>query len=137
AENGCEALEMIKEQPFDLVLLDIMMPEMDGYQVLRQLKSDPTLREIPVIVLSALGEIESVVKCIEMGAEDYLPKPFDPVLLRARVSACLEKKRLRDREVRYLGELAEWNKTLESRVQEQVAQLERLSRLKRFFSPQL
>jgi len=137
AENGCEALEMIKEQPFDLVLLDIMMPEMDGYQVLGQLKSDPTLREIPVIVLSALGEIESVVKCIEMGAEDYLPKPFDPVLLRARVSACLEKKRLRDREVRYLGELAEWNKTLESRVQEQVAQLERLSRLKRFFSPQL
>jgi len=88
-------------------------------------------------VLSALDEIGSVVKCIEMGAEDYLAKPFDPVLLRARVGASLEKKRLRDQEVRYLRELAEWNKTLEQRVQEQVGQLERLGRLKRFFSPQL
>ena len=137
AENGRQALEMIKEEPFDLVLLDIMMPEMDGYQVLEQLKSDAALRDIPVIVLSSLAEIASVTQCIELGAEDYLPKPFDPVLLRARVSASLEKKRLRDQEVRYLRDLAEWNKTLERRVQEQVAQLERLGRLKRFFSPQL
>jgi class 3 adenylate cyclase/CheY-like chemotaxis protein len=137
AENGRQALDRIKEEPFDLVLLDIMMPEMDGYQVLEHLKSNNTLRDIPVIVLSALDEIESVVKCIEMGAEDYLPKPFNPVLLRARVSACLEKKRLRDQEVRYLRELAEWNKNLELRVREQVTQLERLGRLKRFFSPQL
>jgi class 3 adenylate cyclase len=95
------------------------------------------LRDIPVIVLSALDEIGSVVRCIELGAEDYLPKPFDPVLLRARIGACLEKKHLRDQEVRLRNELAEWNKRLEQRVQEQVAQLERLGRLKRFFSPQL
>jgi len=106
AENGRQALEMIKEKPFDLVLLDIMMPEMDGYQVLEHLKSDRALRDIPVIVLSALDEIGSVVKCIEMGAEDYLPKPFDPVLLRARIGACLEKKRLRDQEVSYLKDVA-------------------------------
>jgi class 3 adenylate cyclase len=137
AENGRLGLEAIKAKPFDLVLLDVMMPEMNGYQVLEQLKADPNLRDIPVIVLSALDEIGSVVRCIELGAEDYLPKPFDPVLLRARIGACLEKKRLRDQEVRLRNELAEWNKRLEQRVQEQVTQLERLSRLKRFFSPQL
>ena len=69
-----------------------MMPEMDGYEVLVRLKSHNTLRDIPVIMISALDEIESVVRCIEQGAEDYLPKPFDPVLLRARIGACLEKK---------------------------------------------
>jgi two-component system cell cycle response regulator len=93
---------MVQTQKFDLLLLDIMMPEMNGYQVLQRLKSDPQLRDIPVIMISALDEIESVVRCIEMGAEDYLPKPFDPVLLRARIGACLEKKRLRDQEVEYL-----------------------------------
>jgi adenylate cyclase len=137
AENGRLALELIKAGPFDLVLLDVMMPEMDGYQVLEHLKSDRALCDIPVIVLSALDEIGSVVRCIELGAEDYLPKPFDPVLLRARIGACLEKKRLRDQEVRLLSELEEWNKRLEQRVEEQVKQLERMSRLKRFFSPQL
>jgi class 3 adenylate cyclase len=137
AENGRLALELIKAKPFDLILLDVMMPEMNGYQVLEQLKLDPELRDIPVIVLSALDEIGSVVRCIGLGAEDYLPKPFDPVLLRARIGACLEKKRLRDQEVRLRSELQEWNKTLEQRVQEQVRQLERLERLKRFFSPQL
>jgi len=137
AENGRLGLELIKAKPFDLVLLDVMMPEMNGYQVLEQLKSDPTLRAIPVIVLSALDEIGSVVRCIELGAEDYLPKPFDPVLLRARIDACLEKKRLRDQEVRLRNELEQWNSRLEQRVEEQVFQLERLSRLKRFFSPQL
>jgi class 3 adenylate cyclase len=137
AENGRVALELIKTKPFDLVLLDVMMPEMNGYQVLEHLKSDSTLRDLPVIVLSAVDEIGSVVRCIELGAEDYLPKPFDPVLLRARIGACLEKKHLRDQEIRLRGELQEWNKRLEQRVQEQVTQLERLSRLKRFFSPQL
>jgi class 3 adenylate cyclase len=137
AENGRLALELVKAKPFDLILLDVMMPEMNGYQVLEQLKLDPELRDIPVIVLSALDEIGSVVRCIGLGAEDYLPKPFDPVLLRARIGACLEKKRLRDQEVRLRSELQEWNKTLEQRVQEQVRQLERLERLKRFFSPQL
>jgi adenylate cyclase len=110
---------------------------MDGYQVLQQLKADPALRDIPVLMISALDEIDSVVRCIELGAEDYLPKPYDPVLLRARVGACLEKKRLRDREVSHLQELADWNRTLEQRVAEQVALVERLGRLKRFFSPQL
>jgi adenylate cyclase len=137
AENGRLGLELIKANPFDLILLDVMMPEMNGYQVLECLKSDHALRDIPVIVLSALDEIGSVVRCIELGAEDYLPKPFDPILLRARIGACLEKKRLRDQEIRLRSQLEEWNKTLERRVQEQVTQLERLSRLKRFFSPQL
>src|SRR5262249_25618912 len=89
----------------DLVLLDIMMPEVDGYQVLGAMKSAPDLRDIPVIMISALDEIQSVVRCIEMGAEDYLPKPFDPVLLRARVGACLEKKRLRDQELESLRDV--------------------------------
>jgi class 3 adenylate cyclase len=137
AVNGRIGLEMLKAEAFDLVLLDVMMPELNGYQVLEQMKADANLRAIPVIVLSALDEIGSVVRCIELGAEDYLPKPFDPVLLRARIGACLEKKRLRDQEVELRRELAEWNQTLAQRVQEQVTQLERLGRLKRFFSPQL
>ena len=137
AESGHQALEWVATQPVDLVLLDVMMPEMDGYEVLERLKADSTWRDIPVIMISALDEIASVVRCIERGAEDYLPKPFDPVLLRARIGACLEKKRLRDQEVRHLHELAEWNRKLEQRVQEEVAQVERLGRLKRFFSPQL
>jgi adenylate cyclase len=105
AENGQQALEMVRAQPFDLVLLDIVMPEMDGYQVLEHIKRDSALRDIPVIVISALDEMESVVKCIKMGAEDYLPKPFNPVLLKARIEACLEKKWLRDQEQAYLKEL--------------------------------
>ncbi len=121
----------------DLVLLDVMMPDMDGYAVLQRLKADARLRDIPVLMISALDEIASVVRCIELGAEDYLSKPFDPVLLRARIGACLEKKRLHDQELRQRQELAEWNRTLEQRVEQQVAQIERLGRLKRFFSPQL
>jgi class 3 adenylate cyclase len=105
--------------------------------VLRQLKDDPERRGVPVVMISALDEMSSVVRCIDLGAEDYLPKPFDPVLLRARIGACLEKKRLRDQEARQARELAELNRTLERRVTEQVEQVERLGRLKRFFSPQL
>ena len=130
ANDGKEALELLKSKKFDLMLLDIMMPELDGYQVLEHLKADADLRYLPVIMISAVGEVESVVRCIELGAEDYLPKPFDPTLLRARVGASLEKKRLRD-------EVREWGRQLEARVQEQVAQLDRLGRLKGFFSPQL
>jgi class 3 adenylate cyclase len=96
AENGQQALEQLAEKPFDLVLLDVMMPEMDGYQVLERLKSDEALRHIPVIMISSLDEMDSVVKCIELGAMDYLPKPFNPVLLKARIGACLEKKQLHD-----------------------------------------
>lgn len=98
--NGLDALVRLREKPFDLILLDILMPEMDGYEVLTELKRDPELQKIPVIVISAQDELESVVRGIELGAEDYLPKSFDPVLLRARINACLEKKRLRDREQR-------------------------------------
>ncbi len=105
AENGQQALEKLQAEPFDLVLLDVQMPEMDGYQVLEQLKADPRLRDIPVIMISAVDELESVVKCIELGAQDYLPKPFNPVLLRARLTACLERKWLRDQEVDYLQQV--------------------------------
>jgi class 3 adenylate cyclase len=130
ASDGPQALALLQARRFDLVLLDIMMPEMTGYEVLERLKADPRLRHIPVIMISAVDEMDSVIRCIELGAEDYLPKPFNPVLLRARIGACLERKSFHD-------QMAEWNTTLERRVEEQLAQLERLSRLKRFFSPQL
>jgi len=105
AENGRQALEKLQAEPFDLVLLDVQMPEMDGYEVLEHLKANPRLRDIPVIMISAVEELESVVKCIELGAQDYLPKPFNPVLLRARLTACLERKWLRDQEVDYLQQV--------------------------------
>lgn len=91
ATNGLEALEMARQKDYDLVLLDIMMPEMDGFEVLQTMKADNTMRSIPVIMISALEEIESVMKCMELGAEDYLTKPFDPVLLKAAISRCLKK----------------------------------------------
>src|SRR6185295_3398345 len=105
AENGRRALEMIRAADYDLVLLDIMMPEMDGYQVLEEMRNDAALKHIPVIMISAVSEMESVVKCIELGATDYLPKPFNTVLLKARVGATLEKKRLRDKERLYAKSL--------------------------------
>jgi CheY-like chemotaxis protein/class 3 adenylate cyclase len=105
AGNGREALELLAARAFDLILLDIIMPELNGFQVLERLKADEHLRHIPVITISAFDEMDSIVRCIEMGAEDYLTKPFDPVLLRARIGACLEKKRLRDREVLYLEQI--------------------------------
>jgi adenylate cyclase len=98
AENGRQALEMIRSGKFDLMLLDIQMPEMDGYQVLEQLTRDPVLRNIPVIMTTAKEELDSIARCIEMGAEDYLTKPVNPVLLRARIGASLEKKFLRDQQ---------------------------------------
>ena len=105
AVNGRLALDRIREQRFDLILLDIMMPEVDGFEVLRRLKADPDTRDIPVIMISALDDLASVVRCIEQGAEDHLTKPFEPVLLRARITASLEKKRLRDREKEYIAEV--------------------------------
>lgn len=107
AENGRSALEKLKGARFDLMLLDIQMPELNGYQVLECLKADPAIRDIPVVVLSASDETERIARCIEMGAEDYLPKPFDPILLQARIGASLEKKRLRDREVSHLRQIQE------------------------------
>ena len=105
AESGPQALEMLRTESFDLVLLDIIMPEMDGYEVLRQMKSDNALRHVPVIVISAQDEFESVIQGIELGAEDYLPKTFNPVLLKARIQVCLEKKRLRDQEQAFMRQL--------------------------------
>ena len=98
AENGRVALETLRREAFDLLLLDMEMPEMNGFEVLEQLKQDLQLRDLPVIVTSSLEGVESVVRCIELGAEDYLPKPVNPVLLKARIGASLEKKRLRDQQ---------------------------------------
>jgi class 3 adenylate cyclase len=94
AENGREALERLRSGSWDVVLLDIVMPELDGMSVLEELKADPVLRDVPVIMISAVDDFESVVRCIELGAEDYLPKPFDPVLLRARINAGLGRRML-------------------------------------------
>ena len=106
AVDGRDALDILHQTPFDLMLLDIMMPEMNGYQVLEQLQTESALQHIPVIVLSALNDMNSVVKCIELGAEDYLFKPINSALLWARISTSLEKKHLRDKEQAHLAELA-------------------------------
>jgi class 3 adenylate cyclase/CheY-like chemotaxis protein len=105
AENGRQALNMVRTRHYDLVLLDIIMPEMNGYQVLAEMKADRRLKHLPVIMISALDEIDSVVRCIEMGAEDYLQKPFNQVILKAKISASLERKRLRDREHAFIKKL--------------------------------
>ena len=102
ASNGQQALEMVATSSPDLVLLDIMMPVMDGFEVLSQMKANPHTQNIPVIIVSAMSDLLSVVKGIEQGAEDFLPKPFEPAILKARISACLERKRLRDLEQHYL-----------------------------------
>ncbi|WP_214648668.1 adenylate/guanylate cyclase domain-containing protein [Ruegeria lacuscaerulensis] len=105
ADGGRTALKMMAQHAFDLVLLDLMMPDIDGFNVLARLKDDDAYRDIPVIMISALDQLESVARCIEAGAEDYLPKPFNPVLLKARISAALEKRRWRDREREYLRQV--------------------------------
>jgi len=104
AENGRHALERLRARRFDLVLLDIVMPEMDGVEVLRQLKADPQLAHIPVLMLSAVDELSAVVRCIELGAADYLPKPFPPTILSARVQSSLANKRMSDQ----LRKYTEW-----------------------------
>lgn len=105
AVNGRVALQKLKEDEFDLVLLDILMPELDGFQTLEFIKADPRIRHLPVIMLTALDDVESIVRCLEAGAEDFVPKPFNPVILRARIAASLEKKRLRDQEQANLAQL--------------------------------
>lgn len=121
AESGLVALATIRSQAFDLVLLDVMMPGVDGYTVLREMKSDPEIRDIPVIMISALDELDSVTRCIEAGAEDYLPKPFDPTLLEARIGACLEKKALRDAEQGHLRKIEETQSRLDKELTEAAA----------------
>ena len=107
AADGRQALELLKSKPYDLVLLGIMMPNVNGYEVLAQMKANESLRHVPVIMISAVDDVDSVIRCIELGAEDYLPKPFNPTLLRARVGACLGRKRLYDQVTTRTRELAE------------------------------
>jgi adenylate cyclase len=137
AEDGSKALDLLRSESFDVVLLDVLMPGMDGYGVLEQLKEDPDLRHIPVVMVTSVDDIESAVRCIELGADDYLSKPIDPVLLTARVNAGLTKKRLHDVEMEHLEEVAQLNRQLEARVEEQMAELVRTGELKRFLPHQI
>ena len=116
AEHGRDALDLARVRPVDVVLLDIMMPVMDGYQTLAAFKADPELRHVPVIMLSSLDDQGSISACIEAGAEDHLPKPFDPVLLRARLSGSLEKKRARDREREFLRRILAEKKRVDALI---------------------
>jgi adenylate cyclase len=125
AEDGEQALAMLAVADYDLVLLDILMPRLDGYGVLARMKADDRLRHIPTVVISALEETASVVRCLQMGADDYVTKPFDAVLLRARVTACLQKKRVHDLEQAHTRELQRLNEVLEQRVTEATEDLRR------------
>lgn len=118
ASDGQAALDRLRAESFDLVLLDMMMPVLDGYSTLDAIKTDPALRHLPVIMISALDELASVVRCIERGAEDFLPKPFNPTLLRARIGAGLEKKRFRDQERTYVKTIEDTQKRLQSELTE-------------------
>jgi class 3 adenylate cyclase/CheY-like chemotaxis protein len=137
ASDGGEALAVATEQQPDLILLDVMMPEIDGLEVCRRLKADPSLPFMPIILVTARADSKDVVAGFGAGADEYLTKPVDQDALVARVRSMLRIKSLHDTTESLATRLAEWNKDLEQRVQEQVALLERLGRLKRFFSPQL
>jgi adenylate cyclase len=136
ATSAAEALERVADSPVDLVLLDIVMPEMDGHQVCRALRADPATRFLPVVMITASGDQEKVA-AIESGADDFIAKPFDRAELLARVGSLLRIKRYHDTIVAQAAELAAFNRDLERRVAEQVEALERLGRLRRFLSPQL
>jgi adenylate cyclase len=136
AGSGPEALALVAEHRPDLVLLDIVMPEMDGYEVCRRLRQDPATAFLPVVMITASGDQERLL-AIEAGADDFVAKPFDQAELLARVRSLLRIKRYHDTIEGQAAELAEWNRTLSQRVQEQVEQLERMGRLRRFLSPQL
>ena len=123
AENGLSALAEMTARVPDLILLDLMMPVMDGFQVLEHLASDPQLGKTPVIVISALDDMESIVRCVEAGADDYLTKPFNRTLLRARVKSSLAKKRARDLEEAYRRQVERYNTELETKVREQVQEI--------------
>ena len=126
APDGVAALELMRRVPPDIVLLDIMMPRMNGYEVLAQMRADAATSQIPVIVVSALDDLENVTRCVRMGADDYLTKPFNLTLLQARLSSCLEKKRLLDRQEAYRRQIEEQNASLERRVREQVREISKI-----------
>lgn len=127
ANHGKQAIAEMGQQPFDLILLDIIMPEMNGFQVLEAIKANPNLSHIPVVVVSGLDDLDSLIRCIELGAEDYLFKPLNPVLLKARIGACLERKRLRDQEQAYLNQLQAEKAIAESANREKSAFLANIS----------
>jgi adenylate cyclase len=137
ATDGEAALAAAREARPDLILLDVMMPKVDGLEVCRQLRADPTFPFTPIIMVTAKADPKDVVAGLEAGGDEYLTKPVDQIALVARVKSMLRIKELHDSVEAMAVKLAEWNRTLEERVQAQVTQLDRLSRLKRFFSPQL
>ncbi len=119
AENGISALAQVRKHPPDLILLDIMMPEMDGFQTLERLKAESATRHIPVVVISALDKTDNIVRCVEMGADDYMTKPFNSALLSARIGACLEKKSLHDQAEQYRQSLEDYSLRLEEELRKQ------------------
>jgi adenylate cyclase len=137
AASGRQGLEMLRSDPFDVVLLDLVMPEMDGFEVLTRIKADEALQHLPVLMITAVDDVASAARCIEAGAEDYLPKPFDPIVLRARITASLSRKRMHDLEAQHLAEMARLNRRLESRIDEQMAELVRTGELRRFLPNQV
>ena len=137
ASSGAEALAKVENEKPDLVLLDVVMPEMSGYEVCRKIRENPATEILPVVMVTALDPSEERVKGLQAGADDFLTKPINQAELLARVRSLLRIKELYDTVQAQATQLTDWNKTLEQRVQEQVTQLERMSRLKRFFSPQL
>jgi len=137
AADGEEALAVARAEQPDLILLDVMMPKVNGLDVCRRLKADASLPFMPVILVTARGDTQDIVAGLEAGADEYLTKPVDQTALLARVKAALRIKSLQDTVQAQATQLAEWNRTLEGRVAEQLAELERVGRLKRFLSPQL
>jgi class 3 adenylate cyclase len=137
ASDGEEALVAVREQQPDLILLDVMMPKLDGIEVCRRVRADATLPFIPIVLVTAKSDSKDVVQALEAGGDEYLTKPVDQASLVARVKSMLRIKALQDTVREQAAQLQDWNRTLEQRVEEQLAQLERLGKLKRFFSPQL
>ena len=137
AADGEEALAAAREQLPDLILLDVMMPKLDGIEVCRRLKGDPSLPFMPIILVTAKTDSKDVVAGLDAGADEYLTKPIDQMALVARVKSVLRVKELHDQVTAQAADLAAWNRTLEQRVEQQTSEIERVSRLKRFLSPQV